>query len=279
MTDQVDQRRHFSERRGRGPKTEPLPFEVVRRTIVGSIDRFLYEGYFQEAFGDPMSGERQGKIRNPDIYFLRATHRENVWPYRDGGTHGGERWKEWDEDTLFDVIEVLHGVVSKPVWKPLLFHKEFGQQAFRAELNEVLPLAQPAYEMDVSGQIIERGPSGFRQLVEEPIPDGADDELVTRRIQNAVERFRARTADNEERRVAVRELAGVLEVLRPHVREHMLSADENALFQLANGFAIRHNNREQRGDYDGATWLSWAFYVYLATIHAVLRTIEQQEQA
>ena len=56
----------------------------------------------------------------------------------------------------------------------------------------------------------------------------------------------------------------------------MLPKDEGELFRLANGFAIRHNNREQRRDYDDAIWLSWAFWVYLATIHAVLRLRKKQ---
>lgn len=67
----------------------------------------------------------------------------------------------------------------------------------------------------------------------------------------------------------MRELADVLEVLRPK--------DEQELFRLANGFAIRHNNREQMRLYDDAVWLRWAFYVYLATIHAVLRVPARQE--
>jgi hypothetical protein len=60
-----------------------------------------------------------------------------------------------------------------------------------------------------------------------------------------------------------------------------LTRDERELFHLANGFAIRHNNPEQRIDYDDAIWLSWAFYVYLATIHAILRLKERErsEQA
>jgi hypothetical protein len=41
------------------------------------------------------------------------------------------------------------------------------------------------------------------------------------------------------------------------VKEAMLTADEKALFNVANGFAIRHNNRDQRGDYDRVTWLPW----------------------
>ncbi len=51
----------------------------------------------------------------------------------------------------------------------------------------------------------------------------------------------------------------------------MLPRDEQELFRLANGFAIRHNNRGRMRLYDDAVWLRWAFYVYLATIHAVRR--------
>src|SRR4029077_20624394 len=80
-----------------------------------------------------------------------------------------------------------------------------------------------------------------------------------------------RGASLDDRRHAVRDLADVLEALRADVHDVMLSKDERELFHLANGFAIRHQNRKQRGDYDRPTWLRWAFYVYLATIHAVLR--------
>jgi len=86
-----------------------------------------------------------------------------------------------------------------------------------------------------------------------------------------VTRFRTRGASIDDRRHAVRDLADVLEALRPDIKESMLSADEGALFNIANNFAIRHNNRQQKGDYDRVTWLRWTFYVYLATIHAVLR--------
>lgn len=89
-------------------------------------------------------------------------------------------------------------------------------------------------------------------------------------------RFRTRGATLDDRRHAVRDLADVLEALRPDIRENMLPADEKALFNVANGFAIRHNNHQQKGDYDRVTWLRWAFYVYLATIHAVLRVRQRQ---
>ena len=43
-----------------------------------------------------------------------------------------------------------------------------------------------------------------------------------------------------------------------------------ALFDIANNFAIRHNNEMQKREYD-ILWLTWIFYVYLAIIHLLLR--------
>jgi len=108
------------------------------------------------------------------------------------------------------------------------------------------------------------------------VPAGTDIDLVASRIDSAKRAFERRNAALADRRQAVRELADVLEVLRPEIKEEMLPKDEQELFRLANGFAIRHNNRKQMRLYDDAIWLRWAFYVYLATIHAVLRPRARQ---
>ncbi len=59
----------------------------------------------------------------------------------------------------------------------------------------------------------------------------------------------------------------------------MLPKDEGELFRLANLLAIRHNILEQLRDCDDAMWLSWAYWVYLATIRVVLRLREKQRNA
>jgi hypothetical protein len=151
------------------------------------------------------------------------------------------------------------------------FSRIEGQVDYRRELNEVLGLGDPAYKLDDHGQVVEIGDPAFDQLLDAPVPPGTEHDLITSKIDAAVNRFRARGATLDDRRHAVRDLADALEAIRGDVKESMLKADEGALFNLANGFAIRHNNRDQRGDYDRVTWLRWAFYVYLATIHAVLR--------
>ena len=50
-----------------------------------------------------------------------------------------------------------------------------------------------------------------------------------------------------------------------------MKADEVALFTIANKFGIRHNNDQQHTDFNKPTWVTWMFYIYLATVHALVR--------
>jgi hypothetical protein len=290
---------YFSERHGRGPKSQPLSHDQLCRLVVNVFDSLRERDYFQEAFGYYCvdAYEVSGTLgSDPSAYFLRTIMRNNVWPYWQevctyadiNGDVMEPRWATWDADTMFDVIEVLHDLVSKPVdgrhhtfsncgWHYEVFDRPAGQAEFRAQMNHVLGLGDPGYELNDLGQVVERAPEEFRTLLAAPVPPGTEHDLITSKVDAAVTRFRSRGASLDDRRHAVRDLADVLEALRPDIKKSMLKADEGALFDIANNFAIRHNNRQQKGDYDRVTWLRWAFYVYLATIHAVLRVRGSQK--
>jgi hypothetical protein len=263
-----------------------MAFDSIRRLVISVFDSFRERGYMQEAFGiECVDGDSDGTLgSDPDAYFLRTIRREGIWPYWPKPWTGDPTvpYEAWDADMLFDVVEVMHDLVSKGTngryhdyagcgMHYSEFNRTAGQEEFRQEMNAVLRFNDPPYEMDGLGQIIERAPEEFRRLLDAPVPPGTEHDLITSRIDAAVTRFRSRGATVDDRRHAVRDLADVLEALRPDIKQSMLPADEGALFNIANNFAIRHNNRQQRGDYDRVTWLRWAFYVYLATIHAVLR--------
>ncbi len=105
--------------------------------------------------------------------------------------------------------------------------------------------------------------------MEAPLPESSHRDAVVQRTESAVRQYRRATSSSEERRAAVRALADVLEYIRPKVKEHLLSKDESALFQIANQFGIRHHNEFQRTSYDEDLWLEWLFHWYLSTIHLV----------
>ena len=88
--------------------------------------------------------------------------------------------------------------------------------------------------------------------------------------------FLSRGATEEDKRAAVKLLMDVLERIRPEVKETMLRKDEADLFNLANNFALRHYDRQQKADYDKNIWHDWAFHVCLATIRAVLAVRDRE---
>jgi hypothetical protein len=98
------------------------------------------------------------------------------------------------------------------------------------------------------------------------------------KISNSVHAFLRGLSSREDQKQAVRQLADVLEFYRPRVKELILKEDEAALFNIANNFAIRHNNANQRDEYDGP-WLTWLFYLYLSTTHLVVTLIHGAAEA
>jgi hypothetical protein len=84
-------------------------------------------------------------------------------------------------------------------------------------------------------------------------------------IRHAVALFRARGADRHQKRSAVVVLARILENRRDILQTKLLRKDEGALFMIANQFDLRHQNEQQKSDYDEA-FLDWLFWWYLATI-------------
>ncbi|HPE12624.1 MAG TPA: hypothetical protein PL091_08995 [Actinomycetota bacterium] len=272
---------YYSVRTGKHPSGGTHDLNGLKRIFHAAFHQLQSDGYFQQALGYMCvdQGFVPGTVgENVEAFFFRKLKKPNLWPL-------ATSLASWSEDDLFDVVELLHDVASKGVggryhswndcgWHYDTFDSEQGRNDYRAAVNECLREYDIGYQVTVRGEVVAIPPAGLGDLDQAPSPP-ADKEAVQDRVAAAVVKFRRRGASLDQRRDAVRDLADVLEFLRPQLKALLSSQDERDLFNLANNFGIRHHNASQKTNYDRAIWYSWLYYHYLAAIHAVTRMIDR----
>ena len=274
---------YYSQRKGTNPNLAGLPLADIVNLFCRVYQQLREDGYFHEAFGYECvdAGDVPGEVRDIDLEILLTVRKKNLWPL-------DPEVNFYSEDDFFDIVEFLHSHVSKPIdghlhsygdcgmhWST--FNKTEGQAEYRLKVNSVLSHYCKKFEISSDGEVLQKPEAGFEQIFDADIP--TKEEKVADRLKAATIRYRRHGSTIDDRRQAVRDLADVLEYLRPKVKSLLTSADEQDLFNIANNFGLRHHNDRQKTDYDTSVWLSWMFYFYLATLHVVMRKIEQQNRA
>jgi hypothetical protein len=276
-------RRYYSVRTGRNRLAGGFDLDAMRKLFRELFIYFEDEGYFQEALGyhcvdaDFVAGTLGRSIEGALLLTLR---KENLAPIR-------QQIAVYEEEDLFDVIEFLYDHCSKPTerhyhsfnncgWHCSQFDRDAGRTEFREKINQLLEPYEKGYELAAVGEVLALGDPALAPLHEAPLPTN-DVDNVAARVAAAQAKFRRHRSTYDERRDAIRDLADVLEFLRPQLDGVLTNKDDAALFNIANNFAIRHHNAKQQGTYDKAIWYSWIFYFYLATIHAAVRLIEKKK--
>jgi hypothetical protein len=258
-----------------------LTFQQLSRLFVSLYQCLQFEGYFQEYFGyvcvdaGPIPGKLGEDIEGEIILQVRKS---NLWPI-------GQKIQDYTEDDLFDIIEFLYEYISKPVerqyhswnecgWHCHTFDGRAGREEFREKANRILREYSDGYELSEDGEILSLPQSGLEPLLQEPFPTH-DPQNVDPKIQTAIRKFRRHHASSDDKRDAIRDLADVLEFLRPQLGGILTSKDESDLFNILNNFGLRHHNVSQRVAYHKDVWYDWLFYFYLAAIHGAIRLIAE----
>lgn len=268
----------YSIRQGTNENKDGLPLEDIKGMFLKIYHQLYEDGYFHESFGFTCvdEGFQNGTVRDSDLDILLKVRKKELWPIN-------QFLQYYSEDDLFDMIEYLFLNVSKPIdghyhsWNDCgmhweTFNRNDGQTQFVAKINEILCHYTKAFELSPTGEMLQRPEHGFEPIFKADIP--SKDTNVKSRIDSATMHFRRHGSTIDDRRQAVRDLADVLEYLRPKVKELITKNDEQDLFNIANNFGIGHHNESQKTNYDTSLWLSWMFYFYLSTIHVVLRKID-----
>lgn len=273
-------RSYYSIRTGKLTPDQKLNLAVLKKLFLIAYTKLSNEGYFQKYFGiDCTDGFIEGKLGQDieSIAFLNL-RKENLYPIF-------KNIPNYSEDDLFDMIEFLHDYSSKGLdgtyhqWNQCGVHyenfdDEEGRKDYREAVNPILKDYMAGFELSEQGEILIISDTGLSTLLEAKVPTD-DHENIKNKLDNAILKFRRHKSTFDERKEAIRELADILEFLRPQIKVQLLKKDENDLFNIANNFGIRHHNTDQKTDYDKAIWYSWIFYYYLATIHSLLRLIQK----
>ena len=277
----MDEHTFYSIRTGLNQNKDGFSLQDLKDLFQRVYSNLSGAGYFSESFGYWCvdAEDVPGKITDVELEIFLKIRKKTLWPIHKYIEH-------YTEDDLFDIIEFLYMHVSKPIdgtyhsynncgmhWET--FNKAEGQKEFRRKMNEILGMYVGRFELNDKGEILSKPEVGFEKIFEADIP--SRDKSITDRINSSILQYRRHGSTLDDRRQAVRDLADVLEYLRPKVKSILTKQDEKDLFNIANNFGIRHHNEKQKTNYDTALWLSWMFYYYLATIHVVLRKMENEE--
>ena len=194
----------------------------------------------------------------------------------------------WDDSTFYGLIEVYHDLVSRPRerhyhdyamcgWHYNHFPATARREVYRWKANELLQAAGISFRLPDSGEdqgrLVAVFDDGRSALLAEVL--GRTQPDTATRVHHPVALFRRRGATDEDKRSALITLVGILEERRKLIKAELVSADEGALFHVANKFAIRHQNRQQLSHYDPA-FLDWVFWWYLGTVELTNRIISRQ---
>ncbi len=196
------------------------------------------------------------------------------------------------EDRVFEALEFLHDHVSQPgEWAQMTSDSGYnyndydrydviaGQIEFRREANAFLSDYKAGFEMTAEGKVLALGSDGLQHILgAELVP--YDEVNVDSKVRSAIIKWRNRHLSFDEKRAAIRDLADVFEWLKKtkNLEKILDRKDESAIFDIANNFAIRHHNPQQKINYDQTIWYAWMFHFYLATYHAAIRLLIKNEQ-
>jgi hypothetical protein len=274
-------RPYWPQRQGQDEPGPYLDALGVRRAFADLVREFERQGYLDQVFPRPCVDDRDGPEPDPGAELEKRLGIAGLWPLMPD---------EWDDSTFYGLIEVYHDLVSRPRerhyhdyaacgWHYSHFSATAGREVYRWKTNELLEGAGISYRLADSGEdqgrMVAIFDDGRSSLLAQTLGRAESDAAT--RVRHAIALFRKRSATTEDKRSALVALAGILEERRQLIKAELGSADEGALFHIANKFAIRHQNEQQLSDYDPA-FLDWVFWWYLGTVELTNRIISRQER-
>lgn len=206
-------------------------------------------------------------LPSPEVYFATRLQDKEVWPiwqYIEG----------YDEQILFSVIEILYDHIGIYNYEIDEFESEVPKAEFAEQINNILRSYKEGYYLEpTNGFIIQMPNVALSEQLEYDgyaLPDSVYEQMTT-----AIEMYYRFDANLEQKKKAINVLADILESEREEVK-NVLNAEygvpknehDKLIFNIVNGYNIRHNRADQKSNYSKEIWYDWMMQYYTSVIIA-----------
>ena len=206
-------------------------------------------------------------LPSPEVYFAIRLQDKEIWPIC-------EYLEGYDEQILFSVIEILFDHIGVYNYKTDEFENKVQKEEFAEQMNNVLRAYREGYYLEPTNGFIMQIPNdALREQLEyegNDIPD-----LVYEQLATASEMYYRFDANLEQKKKAINILADILENEREELKNILNSEydvhkneHDKLIFGIVNGYNIRHNRADQKGEYSKEIWYDWMMQYYTSVIIA-----------
>lgn len=280
-------KKYYSERNGLLSKKLELDLYDLLQYFRSLYRYFENKGYFEYAQNGasrdiPYTCDQEQIaaptfIPTPEVYFANVLQDKEVWPI-------WQYVEQYDEATLFSVIEILYDRIDVYNYQADKIEKEEVQREYAEQINNLLKAYKDGFYLEpTNGYIMSLPNVSLRKQLEylgEDMPESIYGQLTT-----ASEMYYRFDANLEQKKKAINILADILENEREALKnmlneEYEIGKNEHdkLIFNIVNGFNIRHNRADQKRNYSKEIWYDWMMQYYTSVIIAYYKLKKEHEE-
>lgn len=212
----------------------------------------------------------------PDIFFATHIQDNQVWPIY-------QFVEKYTEDILFTVIEILYEHIAVYDYRNEKIDKVNPRDEFAEYINNILKMYDGGYYIEPTNGFIMKLPN--ETLKQQLSYNGKDmPNQVFEQLSTAASMFYRFDSNMEIKKKAINILADILENEREEIKERLNEEYEipkkehdKLIFNIVNGYNIRHNRSDQKGDYSKEIWYDWMMQYYTSVIIAFYKLKTKKE--
>lgn len=277
-------KKYYAERKGLIKGNLQMDLYEVLSFFYQTYVYFSNKGYFKSAVSGVWKGyaENERQILPPtlaptaEVFFATKLQSKKVYPIY-------EHYESYQEETLFTVIEIMYDHIAYYDYENDELVKDEPKREFCEQINNILKLYKNGYYLEPQNGFIMELPN--EALKEQLTYDGNDmEESVYAQLRTASEMYYRFDSNEEMKKKAINILADILENVREDVKnvlnsEYQINKNEHdkLIFDIVNGYNIRHNNAKQKTDYSKQIWYDWMMQYYTSTIITYYRLKKEHE--